>query len=46
MIAKVLLDVQNIKMNKVFDYLVPNALEKDIKIGKRIIVNFGKGQRT
>ena len=44
MVVKVLVDNPVMKLNKVYDYLVPKELEKDIEIGKRVTVNFGKGK--
>lgn len=43
-IVKVLIDTQIKKLNRVFDYIVPKELEKDIEIGKRVSVNFGQGK--
>ena len=42
MIIGVLVELSNKNIDKVFDYLVPNCLEKDIKIGIRVEVPFGK----
>lgn len=42
MIVKVLINTSVSKLNKVYDYKVPQELEKDIEIGKRIEVSFGK----
>lgn len=43
MIAKILVK-RNIKeLNKVYDYIVPKNMEVDIAIGKRVLVNFGRG---
>jgi len=44
MIAKVLVDTSIKSLNRIYDYLVPNELEKEVKIGKRVHVNFGKGK--
>ena len=43
MVVKVLVDTPVKKLNKVYDYLVPKNLEKEIEIGKRVLVNFGRG---
>ena len=44
MIVKVLINTTISKLNKVYDYNVPNELEKLIEIGKRVEVNFGTGK--
>ncbi|MEG1705224.1 MAG: DEAD/DEAH box helicase family protein, partial [Clostridia bacterium] len=44
MIIKVLINTSVKKLNKVYDYLVPIEIEKDISIGKRVKVNFGRGK--
>lgn len=43
-IAKVLINTSVKSLNKVYDYLVPEKMEQDIKIGKRVLVSFGKGR--
>ena len=43
MVVKVLINTSVRKLNKVFDYFVPKELENDIKIGKRVSINFGVG---
>lgn len=42
MIIGVLVELSNKNIDKMFDYLVPSHLEKDIKIGVRVEVPFGK----
>ena len=37
-IAKVLINTSVKSLNKVYDYLVPEKMEQDIKIGKRVLV--------
>lgn len=44
MIAKVLVSRSIKKLNKVYDYLVPEELEGQAEIGKRVNVNFGNGK--
>lgn len=44
MIVKVLINTSVKTLNKVFDYLVPEQLENDIKIGKRVEVSFGNSK--
>ena len=43
-IAKVLINTSVKSLNKVYDYLVPEKMEHDIEIGKRVLVSFGKGR--
>ena len=42
MIIGVLVELSNKNIDKIFDYLVPSWLEKDIKIGVRVEVPFGR----
>lgn len=44
MIAKVLVDSNVKKLNKVYDYIIPKDMEDNIAIGKRVLVNFGRGK--
>lgn len=44
MIAKVLIDNANQKLNKVYDYLLKPEDEIEAQIGKRVLVNFGSGK--
>jgi len=44
MVVKVLLDTSIKKLNKVYDYLIPKELESGTEIGKRVLVNFGRGK--
>lgn len=44
MIAKVLIDNTNKKLNKVYDYLVKPEDEAFVEVGKRVLVNFGNGK--
>lgn len=44
MVVKVLVDNPVMKLNKVYDYIVPKDLENNIEIGKRVLVNFGRGK--
>ena len=41
MIASILIQYSVRSLNKVFDYLVPKEIEKNIKIGNKVIVPFG-----
>ncbi len=42
MIASVLIEYSVKLLDKTFDYLVPNELQKEIKIGQKVLVPFGK----
>ena len=42
MVIDVLVEINLNKKDKTFSYKVPKELEKDIKIGKRVLVPFGK----
>ena len=42
MIVSVLVEISFSKKEKTFDYLVPQNLQKDIEVGKRVLVPFGK----
>lgn len=44
MIAKILIDNTNQKLNKVYDYLLKPEDEPNAEIGKRVLVNFGNGK--
>lgn len=43
-IAKILINTSVKSLNKVYDYIVPNLLESEAEIGKRVSVNFGRGK--
>ena len=42
MVVGVLVEIQNKRVDKVFDYLVPNDLRNSIKVGLRVVVPFGR----
>ena len=42
MVVGVLVEIQNKRVDKVFDYLVPDDLMDTIKVGLRVVVPFGK----
>ena len=41
MIAEVIINRLAKDLNRIFDYIVPNDMEKNIKIGARVFVPFG-----
>ena len=44
MIVKILINTSVKTLNKVYDYKVPEDLESEIEIGKRVSVSFGRGK--
>lgn len=42
MVVSVLVEIKFKQKEKTFDYLVPSIMENDIKLGKRVLVPFGK----
>ena len=42
MVVCVLVELSNKNIDKMFDYLVPSDLEKDIKVGIRVEVPFAR----
>ena len=45
MYAKVIVDITQEKLDKVFEYSIPSELEGVLKVGSEVIVPFGKGNR-
>lgn len=43
-IAKILINTSVKSLNKVYDYIVPELLESEAEIGKRVSVSFGRGK--
>lgn len=44
MLAKILINTSVNTLNKVYDYLIPEELEKEAEVGKRVSVSFGRGK--
>lgn len=44
-VASIVVDNNSKAMDKVFDYIIPNELSDIVKVGARVIVPFGKGDR-
>ncbi|GEL14326.1 primosomal protein N' [Pediococcus cellicola] len=44
-IAKVIVDVPTMQTNSAYSYLIPTPLENELKIGMRVVVPFGNGNR-
>lgn len=45
-IAKILINTSVKTLNKVYDYIIPESLEKSATLGKRVEVNFGRGREN
>ena len=45
MFAEIIINCNSKALNKTFDYIVPTDLEKDIKVGARVYVPFGRGKK-
>lgn len=45
MFAEIIINSNARSLNRIFDYIVPTELEKNIKIGARVLVPFGKGKK-
>ena len=45
MFAEVIINSNAKDLNKVFDYIVPNDMKDKIKVGTRVFVPFGKGEK-
>lgn len=45
-LAQVVVDVPTMQTNQPYTYQIPPSLEKQIKVGVRVVVPFGNGKRT
>ena len=45
MFAEIILNKTSKELNKVFDYIIPKDMEHIIKLGDRVLVPFGKGNK-
>ena len=45
MYAEVIINNNAKALNRIFDYLVPENLEKEIKVGARVFVPFGNSKK-
>lgn len=45
MVAQIIINSNARALNKIFDYIVPRDLEEKIKLGNRVFVPFGKGNK-
>lgn len=46
MFADIIIDIKHEKLDKIFQYRIPDALEGELKPGMEVLVPFGKGNRT
>lgn len=44
-VAEVIVDVPTLQTNNPYEFLIPKHLQQDIKVGMRVIVPFGQGNR-
>lgn len=45
MIAEVIIHTNAKELNKTYDYIIPDSIKKDIKIGSRVFVPFGRTKK-
>ena len=45
MFADIIIDIKHEKLDKIFQYRIPDSLEAELKPGMEVIVPFGKGNR-
>ena len=45
MYANIIIDITHEKLDKIFQYRIPEELEKELEIGTEVIVPFGRGNR-
>ena len=45
MFADVIIDIQHEKLDKIFQYRIPERLEHEVEAGMAVVVPFGKGNR-
>lgn len=45
MYADIIIDIKHEKLDKIFQYRIPEALESELKAGMEVIVPFGRGNR-
>ena len=45
-IARIIVDISIEKLDRPFDYIVPEELEDSVKVGSQVVIPFGKGNRT
>lgn len=45
MYANIIIDITNEKLDKIFQYYIPEELEEELSVGTEVVVPFGKGNR-
>ena len=45
MIAEVIINSNVKKLNKVFDYIIPEELTNSIRVGSKVLVSFGNAKQ-
>ena len=45
MFADVIIDIQHEKLDKIFQYRVPESMEDELEPGMEVLVPFGRGNR-
>ena len=45
MYARVIVDITHEKLDKVFEYQIPDELEGLLQVGMEVVIPFGKGNR-
>ena len=45
MFAEIIINSNARALNRIFDYIVPKNMEKEIKVGARVFVPFGNGKK-
>ena len=45
MYADIIIDITHEKLDKIFQYRIPDKLKEDLRIGMEVVVPFGKGNK-
>lgn len=45
MFADIIIDIKHEKLDRIFQYRIPELLEKELEVGMEVLVPFGKGNR-
>ena len=43
--ADIIIDITHEKLDKIFQYRIPDKLKEDLRIGMEVVVPFGKGNK-
>ncbi|MGN0342021.1 MAG: primosomal protein N' [Roseburia sp.] len=44
--ANIIIDISHEKLDKTFQYRIPESMQQQIRVGMRVVIPFGKGNRT